>query len=220
MSGRKRAEGSRRRLITAAGGEFAELGFAGASVDRIAEGAGVNKAMIYYCFADKLDLYRQTIREMYLAVHERVAAVADTGEPAPAKLDAFVAALVTEASRRPYFPRIAMREIADRAVHLDRDTIQAMLAIPGVLERILTEGADRGELRHVDPLLAYFTVLGPIVLHFGTAAALEGHLAEHGVALRFEADSGRLLAHVQSLARAMTSASLTSPVASSRVEVP
>ena len=37
---------------------FAARGFDGVSVDDIARDAGVNKAMIYYHFADKLALYR------------------------------------------------------------------------------------------------------------------------------------------------------------------
>ena len=41
---------------------FAKGGFDGVSVDDIARDAGVNKAMIYYHFADKLALYRAVRR--------------------------------------------------------------------------------------------------------------------------------------------------------------
>ncbi|HXW08421.1 MAG TPA: TetR family transcriptional regulator, partial [Vicinamibacterales bacterium] len=47
---RRDAESSRHRLLDAAAAEFAAHGFAGASVDRIAAAAGLNKAMIYYHF--------------------------------------------------------------------------------------------------------------------------------------------------------------------------
>ena len=40
---------------------FAKGGFDGVSVDDIARDAGVNKAMIYYHFADKLALYRAVV---------------------------------------------------------------------------------------------------------------------------------------------------------------
>jgi AcrR family transcriptional regulator len=46
------------RILAAAAAEFAERGFAGARVDRIARRARVNKAMIYYHFASKQRLYR------------------------------------------------------------------------------------------------------------------------------------------------------------------
>jgi AcrR family transcriptional regulator len=57
MAVSKELKGSRERILTAALDEFAELGLAGARVDRIAEKAGINKAMIYYHFDSKEALY-------------------------------------------------------------------------------------------------------------------------------------------------------------------
>jgi TetR/AcrR family transcriptional regulator len=57
---------SRKRIIDAACVEFARYGLAGARIDRIARQAGVNKAMIYYHFASKENLY-QNILEIHVA---------------------------------------------------------------------------------------------------------------------------------------------------------
>ena len=46
------------RILAAAALEFAERGYAGARVDRIARRARVNKAMLYYHFGSKQGLYR------------------------------------------------------------------------------------------------------------------------------------------------------------------
>ncbi|MDP9849634.1 TetR family transcriptional regulator [Streptosporangium lutulentum] len=51
------ADRTRRRLLEAATVEFAALGIAGARVDRIAEAAGCNKAMIYAYFGNKDRLF-------------------------------------------------------------------------------------------------------------------------------------------------------------------
>jgi AcrR family transcriptional regulator len=53
---------TRQRIIEAALTEFSEHGLAGARVDRIAESAGANKAMIYYHFGSKRNLYMETAR--------------------------------------------------------------------------------------------------------------------------------------------------------------
>ncbi|THV30184.1 TetR/AcrR family transcriptional regulator [Glycomyces paridis] len=53
----KRAGSTRSALMRAARGEFAELGLAGARVDRIAEAAGVNKERIYGIFGSKDKLF-------------------------------------------------------------------------------------------------------------------------------------------------------------------
>jgi AcrR family transcriptional regulator len=62
----------RGRLIRVAAEEFAGRGYEGASVNRIAEGAGMSKGSLYYYFEDKADLYatvveRATARMIELA---------------------------------------------------------------------------------------------------------------------------------------------------------
>ncbi|SFW92234.1 TetR/AcrR family transcriptional regulator [Amycolatopsis australiensis] len=51
------AEDTKRRLLAAATEEFAERGIAGARVDRIADAAGCNKAMLYKYFHSKDALF-------------------------------------------------------------------------------------------------------------------------------------------------------------------
>src|SRR5687768_4728903 len=114
-----RSATSRQRLLTAAAAEFAARGFAGASVDRIARAAHVNKAMIYYHFASKAALYREILRDMFEAVAGRVAAAAGAAAAPEDKVRAFVDAIATEAEARPHFPPIWFREIAEGGAHVD-----------------------------------------------------------------------------------------------------
>ena len=51
------ADATRTRILEAASSEFGALGIAGARIDRIAEKAGANKAMIYRYFGNKDDLF-------------------------------------------------------------------------------------------------------------------------------------------------------------------
>jgi AcrR family transcriptional regulator len=48
-------------MLTAAGMEFAERGYAGASLSRIIEAAGISKGLLYYYFNDKEDLFVTTV---------------------------------------------------------------------------------------------------------------------------------------------------------------
>ena len=71
------------RSFAAAADAFSRRGFDGVTVDDIARAAGVNKAMIYYHFADKLTLYRDIVCEMLDAAGARVSAiVAEPASPA------------------------------------------------------------------------------------------------------------------------------------------
>lgn len=51
------AEATKKKLLEAAAAEFAAYGIAGARVDRIAEAAGCNKAMIYAYYGNKDQLF-------------------------------------------------------------------------------------------------------------------------------------------------------------------
>ena len=63
------------RILAAAAAEFAERGFAGARVDRIARRARVNKAMLYYHFKSKEGLYRTLLRQTFARAGERLRAI-------------------------------------------------------------------------------------------------------------------------------------------------
>lgn len=61
------ADATRRRIIEAAEAEFAAYGIAGARVDRVAEAASANKAMIYKYFGTKEELFDAVFAKCVLA---------------------------------------------------------------------------------------------------------------------------------------------------------
>ncbi len=58
----RKSDQTKNKILTAALDEYASKGFAGTRVDQIAQVAGVNKAMIYYYFASKEELFNELIR--------------------------------------------------------------------------------------------------------------------------------------------------------------
>ena len=60
------------KIIKAAQREFAQYGFEGARVDRIAQKARINKAMIYYHFKSKENLYETLLSKVYTTIFPRI----------------------------------------------------------------------------------------------------------------------------------------------------
>lgn len=60
-----RAQITRNSILKAALQEFAQLGLAGARVDKIAQRAKVNKQVLYYHFGSKEGLFRATLASVY-----------------------------------------------------------------------------------------------------------------------------------------------------------
>jgi AcrR family transcriptional regulator len=65
-------EATRARILDAAEDEFAEYGIAGARVDRIAEKAAANKALIYKYFGNKDELFDTVFAQRALAFVDEV----------------------------------------------------------------------------------------------------------------------------------------------------
>ncbi len=158
------ATSSKAALFEAAALEFGERGYDATRVDRIAERASVNKAMLYYHFGSKEGLYLEVLRDLFRAVGARTTAIADGPGGAAAKLDAWIATIVEEASARPWMPPIMLREFASAGMHLDTDTFALMNAVFATLGTVIDQGQRDGVFRQADPLLTHLTVVPPILI--------------------------------------------------------
>jgi AcrR family transcriptional regulator len=172
------ARDSRAAVFTAAAELFSARGFDGVGVDDIAHAARLNKAMIYYHFADKLDLYRQIVRDMLTSVGLTVTEIASSTMPADQRLAAFVASFVHMADERPWFPPLMLREISEGAPRLDPDALALMKTVFQAFARILADGQHAGLFRSINPVLAYMSTLGPLLLNAARerAAARPGRI--------------------------------------------
>ena len=152
------------RILAAAALEFAARGYAGARVDRIARRARVNKAMLYYHFGSKQGLYRTLLRTTFARVATELQQIAGLTLAPPDRLDRAVSAIAGFVAAHPFFPSIMLREVAEGGAHLDRETLEALAAVPRAFASILQSGVESGAFRPMHPLAAYFTTIAPILM--------------------------------------------------------
>ena len=156
-------------ILNAAAREFAERGFGGARVDHIARRARVNKAMIYYHFKSKQSLYRTLLLGTFSLVAARLQTIAALDRPPAEKIDLAIQGMAEFIQDHSFFPAIMLREVAEGGAHLDRETLRALGAVPAAVARIVHEGVATGAFRPVNPVFAYFNMLGPLVLFLAGA---------------------------------------------------
>ena len=193
---------TREAIFQAAAIAFSSRGFAGVVVDDIAAQAQVNKAMIYYHFADKLALYRAVVGDMLATLAASAATIADSDRTPQDKLNRFIENFVTQADARPWFPTMMLREISEGAPHLDLDTFALMKSVFLAFGRILNEGAAAGTFRPVHPVLAYTSILGPLLMNAARERmAKEPERAE--LPMFVEIPHTDLIAHIQYTAARM-----------------
>jgi AcrR family transcriptional regulator len=152
---------SRERILASATEEFAAYGLAGARVDRIARRADINKAMIYYHFGSKEQLYQAIIDQRLEAVSEflldRIAR--DDLESTLRELSGLYHILL---GGNTQLAAIFMHEIADGGTRLKAaiDKFFSQRGIPGRLKETLDAGIRAGRYRDVDSVQTIISFIG------------------------------------------------------------
>jgi AcrR family transcriptional regulator len=173
------ATASRDAIFHAGADLFSRHGFDAVTVDAIAKAAGVNRAMLYYHFADKLALYRDIVCRMLDEAGARVTAIVDSPISADEKLDLFIRGFITLADSHPYAPPLMLREIAEGALHFDAEILTRMRNVFMAFTRLLAEGQGAGVFRDVNPVLAYMSVIGPVLVNAARERAAQQPGREH-----------------------------------------
>jgi hypothetical protein len=135
---------------------------------------------------------------------ETVGSIAAGSEPPPAKLDRFIEAFVRMTEVRPWMPAIMLREIAEGAPRLDGANIQHMRSVIGGFSLIVEQGVQSGVFRRIHPLLAYESVVGPIIINAARERVAALPERQHqDFPLLVEISHADLVTHSQEAARRM-----------------
>lgn len=140
---------------------IAESGYQHATLEEIAQRAGMSKATIYIYYKNKDDLFLQVVEELYDAVTATTVQEAETCKPPLAKLHGIVHRKMDFFERERDFFRIYLAEkhgleVAPKDPH-KRALRDIYLQGVQTLAKVLQEGIDAGDLRPMDSRrLAFF----------------------------------------------------------------
>ena len=173
-----RKEQTIRSILDAAAGEFAETGFEGARVDRIAERAGANKAMIYYHIGDKQALYSRVLHEVLGHTAARMERNIQAVKTPREKLRAYIQSVGKTVTEHPHMPPIMMREMASGGRALPDIVIGDFAAIIGMVSGVIQDGVRSGEFAALDPLVLHLMVIGGLSYARAAVSVIERYPRE------------------------------------------
>lgn len=132
---------------------FAERNFAAVTIKDIAQALGVNTALIYYYFENKMDLFRATIEFAVENAFENMRALEDAGDN-PVEL--FSMWLQNHVDRHAEIHRFVKIALDYRGSHEGDPAIEASIAgfyakERELLSRFITMGIEKGLFDPVDP---------------------------------------------------------------------
>ena len=165
------------RILTASEKIFAEKGLAGARTDEIARAARVNKALLYYYFKSKDELYGAVVGSLFQGLQEVIENAAGADVCYRDRITAFVNGYFAFVIAHPNYPRIVQREMMN-ASEANKVRIVRKYRLPTFrrLQELIREGVRAGEFHRLDPEQTVFSIIGMTVFYFAVAPVLSSVL--------------------------------------------
>jgi TetR/AcrR family transcriptional regulator len=168
-----RSAQTRDRILKAAIRQFSENGLAGARTEQIAEEAGVNKALLYYYFKGKDDLYSAALESVAEGVRVSSLAALQRGGTAGERFLRSVLNHFDRIHTNRGFQCLMQQEM----IRLHRGEANALTALVEkafrplheLTQAVIEEGISSGELIAVDKLQISYSALGANVFYFLSA---------------------------------------------------
>ena len=150
-------ESQRAHIIACAERVFADHGFAGATMSRIAEAASLPKANLHYYFGTKLLLYRAVLENILTLWLDDMDPIVPDNDPAAA-LAAYIAAKMAHSRNRPHASKVFAAELLHGApelrAYLGLDLRRKVAEKSAVIEAWIA----RGLIAPIDPKHLFFTL--------------------------------------------------------------
>ncbi|MEP7028873.1 MAG: TetR family transcriptional regulator [Candidatus Eisenbacteria bacterium] len=148
--------------MDAATAEFAERGYDGGRIDAIARRAGVNKALLYYYFPSKGELYRRLVLEHLAAAATALERAGDEHAPPAESIERMVLALFRILSARPQISDFVMREVLNGWGHLEDEDFAIVARTSQPIAGAVERGIKDGRFRDVPPLFVHLLVMASL----------------------------------------------------------
>jgi AcrR family transcriptional regulator len=154
--------GKRELILEGALKVFSQKGFHGATVEEVAEVAGVGKGTVYLYFGSKTDLFVSVVEEKLKELREIVIERLENMEGACAKLAECVKLHWEFFNRSREFVKVILSDLSGLERELDERTREARSEFIEVLQAVIEEGISHGEFKDVEPRMAAYAIEGAI----------------------------------------------------------
>ena len=158
---------AREALLEAAAQEFAEFGFRGASVSRIAKRTGVTQPLINHHFGSKEGLFREVLDWVFSDMQDALGAAMDPELSSREQLLEIARQIVFFFAKRPELARIVNTETNHPSEAFDHLFTTYLEPIMKITQALMKKAKRDGELpADLDPRHVHFIVAGAAMQPF------------------------------------------------------
>ena len=160
----RNSEATKNQILDAAEAEFAVTGLSGARTEAIAAQTGVTKAMIYYYFQSKEELYQAVLERCLVGMLGMAAQLQLDCLPPDAALVKLLTTMLCCMSENPHIGSIlSLEAIQNKGKYYPKELGDILY---GTLVEILEQGMSLGVFRQLDPRHTAVNIVGACSFYF------------------------------------------------------
>ncbi len=160
------------KILEAAKNVFLKKGMAGARMQEIADGAGINKSLLHYYYRSKqklfLAVFQFAIRSFVPEIREIIA----SQKPIEEKVELFVRDYIDILLEHPFVPMFIIQEIQRDPDTLFQTFIEAGIQ-PEIILKEFQESMDKGKLQRLDPRELMINILSLCIFPFASKPVMQ-----------------------------------------------
>ncbi|TMQ26881.1 MAG: TetR/AcrR family transcriptional regulator [Candidatus Rokuibacteriota bacterium] len=147
-------------IVRAAAAGFGEVGYRAATLDAIAERAGISKVTLYRYVSSKEDLLSLVVERIIASFRQGLRQIVEQRRPAEETLRRIIRYQVTLLAENLPFLTVFFSEESGLPAPMAAQAARAKREYDSTIERVVREGVESGRLRPLPPTMVVFGILG------------------------------------------------------------
>jgi TetR/AcrR family transcriptional regulator len=162
------------KIFNAARIVFQKKGFAGARMQEIADEAGINKAMLHYCFKNKELLFKAVFMNAFGQLAPQINEIFNSEDTVFDKIKKFTHSYISFVIQNPYLPQFVIQEMNNNPEFVKSFLNNENRPNPAVLMSQIEKEITNGIIKPINPKQLLLDIFSMTVFPFAAQMMVKG----------------------------------------------
>ncbi|MFM2367984.1 MAG: hypothetical protein RL619_280 [Bacteroidota bacterium] len=162
------------KIFNAARIVFQQKGFAGARMQEIADEAGINKAMLHYCFKNKQLLFKAVFMNSFGQLAPQINAIFNSDETIFDKIRKFTYSYISFVIDNPYLPQFVIQEMNNNPEFVESFLNHENRPNPSLLISQIEREIAAGIIKPINPKQLLLDIFSMTIFPFAAQMMVKG----------------------------------------------
>ena len=162
------------KIFEAAHKVFQQKGFSGARMQEIADEAGINKAMLHYCFKNKESLFEAVFMKAFSQLAPQINEIFNSDASVFDKIRKFTDSYISFVIKNPFLPTFIIQEMNNNPDFVERFLNNQNRPNPTILIAQIENEIAQGIIKEIHPKQLLVDIFSMTIFPFAAQVLLKG----------------------------------------------